>query len=140
MQGTTTAALKSQFGGPSTSKNCALLATDGEIRWHSILQGCRKSEHRRFSHSCSLQQGRRQHFNRIASGEWCRATPLRRHYFNDIGDFIHDYFNSLFCRFLSVSSMKEKEANELKRNHANRKFIGIVGILSSRVSSTRSGS
>ena len=74
----------------STFKNCVLHATDGAIRWHSILQGCRKSEHRRFSHSYMLQRGRQQHFNRIAADEWCRATPLRRHYFNDIGNFIHD--------------------------------------------------
>ena len=54
----TTAASKSQSGGPSTSKNYALHATHGATRWHSILQGCRKSEHIRFSRSYSLQRGR----------------------------------------------------------------------------------
>ena len=71
----TTAASSQHTPTRLTSKNYALRATHGVTRWHSILQGCRKSEHSRFSRSYSLQRGRRQHFNRIASGEWCRATP-----------------------------------------------------------------
>ena len=55
----TTAASKSQSGGPSTSKNCALLATDGATRSHSILQGCRAMH------------------NSSVSPPWCRATPVR---------------------------------------------------------------
>ena len=41
----TTAASKSQFGGPSTSKNFVLHATRGITQWHSIQTGCRRSQH-----------------------------------------------------------------------------------------------
>ena len=44
-RGTTTAASKSQFGGPLTSMNCELHATHGATRWHSIQKGCSQSQH-----------------------------------------------------------------------------------------------
>ena len=115
MHDMTTAASKIHFGEPiSTSKKCALLATDGATRSHSIPQGCRASEPlvlaparpgaaicmRLYGGALNRRSdtiGVRVH-NSSASPLWSRATPVRV------------TFN--FRRCQSVSSVKEKEANE----------------------------
>ena len=136
MHDMTTAASKSQFGGPSTSKNFVMHATHGITQWHSIQTGCRRSQHSakvptrssRLSRLATAFQS--DCLGRLVSCDppegitsmtlaFESTTILQKKGSSEtrpplpFTPTIPEYSNSLYRRYLSVSSVRRRRPNEL---------------------------